>query len=163
LKRVSFIRHAKSETDNKHSDYYRPLNIRGTKDASIMSKRLFSLYGKPDLIICSGAIRALTTAEFFATNCNYQLEKIIIKDSLYLASSSKIIQVINSIDNKYSNVWIFSHNPGISEAVIELTERVIELKTCCVCTIEKDTNYWHELDFGNCHLIKHICPKDNLN
>ena len=163
MKRISLIRHAKSDWNNQHSDYYRPLNKRGTNDAPVMGKRLFAFYGKPDLIISSGAVRALTTAEFFATNCNYPTKNIKVNDNLYLASSRKIVEIIQSIDDKFSNVWLFSHNPGISEAVTDLTDRDVELKTCCICTLEKDTKKWSKLDLGNCHLINHLTPKDNLN
>ena len=163
MKRISLIRHAKSDWDNQHSDYYRPLNQRGTNDAPVMGKRLFALYGKPDLIISSGAVRALTTAEFFATNCNYPTTNIQVNDNLYLASSRKIVEIVQLIDNQFSNVWLFSHNPGISETVNDLTDRDVELKTCCICTLEKDTKKWSKLDLGNCHLINHLTPKDNMN
>ena len=164
MKRLSLIRHAKSDWNNiQLSDYHRPLNKRGLENAPVMGKRLFTLYGTPDLIITSGAKRAFTTAEFFASNSGYDKNKIITNDEIYLASSSTIIQTIQSIDNQFSNVWIFSHNPGISETIIELTDRDLELKTCCVCVIEKDIKKWSKIKKGSCHIINHITPKDHHN
>ena len=63
-----------------------------------MGKRLFNFYGKPELIISSGAVRALTTAKFFANTCEYPIENIQINDHLYLASSRKIVEIIQSIE-----------------------------------------------------------------
>ena len=164
MKRLSLIRHAKSDWNNfQLSDYHRPLNNRGLENAPSMGKRLFSLYGIPDLIISSGAKRAHTTAEFFASQSGYDKARIISNDDLYLASSSSIINIIQSIDNQSSNVWIFSHNPGISETITELTDRDLELKTCCICVIEKNTKIWSEVKKGNCHIINHMTPKDHQN
>ena len=128
-----------------------------------MGKRLFNFYGKPELIISSGAVRALTTAKFFANTCEYPIENIQINDHLYLASSRKIVEIIQSIDNQFSNVWLFSHNPAISETIFELSDRDVELKTCCIVVIEKDTKKWSKIQKGNCHIVNHMTPKDNQN
>jgi phosphohistidine phosphatase len=126
-----------------------------------MGKRLISLNGTPDLIISSGAVRALTTAKLFVTNSNYPIDDIKVNDNLYLASSRKIVEIIQLIDNQFSNVWLFSHNPGISETVTDLTDRDVELKTCCLVNIESKINKWREFDFGKCEMKSVFSPKDN--
>lgn len=163
MKKLYLIRHAKSDWTGNLSDYNRPLNKRGLKDAPIMGKRIFQLYNKPDYIISSGAKRALHTAKLFAESCNYNTKDILIEDDLYHASDHTIINLIKSIPDDYSNVCIFSHNPGISEAVTKLTERYLFLKTCCVVIIEDNIDKWKEINVGNCRLIAHLTPKDNMN
>jgi phosphohistidine phosphatase len=126
-----------------------------------MGKRLISLNGTPDLIISSGAVRALTTAKLFVTYSNYPIDHIKVNDNLYLATSRKIVEIIQLIDNQFSNVWLFSHNPGISETVTDLTDRDVELKTCCLVNIESKINKWREFDFGKCEMKSVFSPKDN--
>jgi phosphohistidine phosphatase len=126
-----------------------------------MGKRLFEFYGKPDLIISSGAKRAITTAKYFSNNSNYEIDDIITNEELYLATSYKIIEIIQTLENKFSNVWIFSHNPGISETATGLTNKSIELKTCCVANIELKTNNWNEFGFSKCEMKSVFRPKNN--
>jgi phosphohistidine phosphatase len=161
LKQLSLVRHAKSDWNNQLSDYYRPLNKRGVRDAPLMGKRLFDFYGKPDLIISSGAKRAISTAEYFSISSNYKIDDIITNDELYHASSNKIIEIIQSLDLDFFNVWIFSHNPGISDTATELCGKYIEMKTCCVANIELQSNKWRDFDFGKCEIKNVLTPKDN--
>ena len=128
-----------------------------------MGKRMLQLYNKPNFIVSSGAKRALHTAKLFAESCNYNANEIFVNDDLYHASDSTIINIIKSLPDIYNNVCIFSHNPGISEAVTKLTEHYIFLKTCCVGIVEDKTEYWARINEGNCKLIGHLTPKDNLN
>lgn len=161
LKRIFLIRHAKSDWNHKNiSDYYRPLNSRGLRDAPKMGSKLFKHYGVPDLIISSGAKRAKQTAEFIAKKTNYPTEKINTSDLLYHASYSAFIDVIHNIDNHNNNVMIFSHNPGISHTVYELTKSYKELKTCCIAVIESESENWTDISPESCHLSAHFSPKD---
>jgi Histidine phosphatase superfamily (branch 1) len=63
MKVLFLIRHAKSSWDNTAlPDKDRPLDDRGKRDAPKMGKRLAKRDVKPDLILSSPAMRALTTA-----------------------------------------------------------------------------------------------------
>lgn len=126
-----------------------------------MGERLISLNGNPDLIISSGAVRALNTAKLFVTKSNYPIDNIKVNDNLYLASSRKIVEIIQLIDNQFSNIWLFSHNPGISEAITDLTDRDVELKTCSLANIESKINKWREFDISKCEMKSVFSPKDN--
>ncbi len=61
------VRHAKSSwKDLSLADHDRPLNKRGYKNGPRMGKRLAKLPHRPEIIITSSAVRALTTAEILA-------------------------------------------------------------------------------------------------
>ena len=65
-KQLLLVRHAKSDWDNpKLSDFDRPLNSRGEKNAPEMAKRLLKKGLIPQQIVSSPAVRAITTARYF--------------------------------------------------------------------------------------------------
>ena len=162
LKKIFLIRHAKSDWTANLSDYNRPLNKRGCKDAPIMGKRMLQLYNKPNFIVSSGAKRALHTPNYLRNHVTTTLMKFLLM-MICTMHQTTIINIIKSLPDIYNNVCIFSHNPGISEAVTKLTEHYIFLKTCCVGIVEDKTEYWARINEGNCKLIGHLTPKDNLN
>jgi len=60
MKKLILVRHAKSSWKNPAlSDFNRPLNKRGKRDAPYMGKKLREKGIKPELIIASSAVRAL--------------------------------------------------------------------------------------------------------
>ena len=163
MKQLFLIRHAKSDWSTRLSDYYRPLNKRGLGDAQKMGKRIHGLFGCPDIIISSGAKRALHTAELFAKEFEFNAKNIHQNDQLYHASTQEIIEVIQGIDEQFETAMLFSHNPGISQIVYELTDHYVNLKTACVVGIKKETGSWQDFRPGKCHIFTHLSPKDNLN
>ena len=67
MKRLILVRHAKSDWSLPgQEDWDRPLNVRGQRDAPDMARRLRSRRLKPDRILSSPAVRALTTATVMA-------------------------------------------------------------------------------------------------
>ena len=81
MKTLFLIRHAKSSWDDTAlSDKDRPLHDRGKRDAPKMGKRLARRDVKPDLILSSPAMRALTTAEIIAKKLDYKRKDIVVDD-----------------------------------------------------------------------------------
>ncbi len=80
MKRVlTLVRHAKSSwNDANLSDFERPLNSRGLKNAPEMGKRLADENYLVDSIISSPAVRAITTAEFIASEIEFNIQKLIV-------------------------------------------------------------------------------------
>jgi len=134
MKSVIIIRHAKSSWDiHTLSDFERPLNERGHRDAPIMADRLLQKAITIDAFISSPAKRALTTAEYFATACKVEKRNIIQIKELYHASVDTFFNVIARTDNALNNIAVFSHNPGITSFVNELTNASIDnMPTCGV-------------------------------
>ena len=163
MKQLFLIRHAKSDWSASLSDYLRPLNQRGLLDAPKMGKRIHGLFGSPDIILSSGAKRALNTAELFAKELEFDVKNIHQNDQLYHASLQDIIEVVQGIDEQFETAMLFSHNPGISHTVYSLTDHYVDMKTACVVGIKKDTNSWQDFKPGKCHIFTHLSPKDNLN
>ena len=67
MKRLFLVRHAKSSWKHPElTDFERPLNKRGKRDAPEMGKRLADREIDLDLMVSSTATRAITTARTIA-------------------------------------------------------------------------------------------------
>ena len=147
MKKLFLIRHAKSDWTNPElKDIERYLNERGYSNANKMSAKFNCV---PDLIISSPAIRAMSTALIFARNLNYNSNNLVIKQELYESSVKDYLSVINSIDNNFSTVLLFAHNPTISDLTQELTQSLpMDMPTCAIAGINFDTSDWKKAKTG---------------
>ena len=147
MKTLFLIRHAKSDWTNPElKDIERYLNERGYSNANLMSEKFNH---KPDLIISSPAIRAISTALIFARNLNYNPNNLLIKQELYESSVKEYLSIINTIDNNFNTVLLFAHNPTISDVAQTLTQALpMEMPTCAIVGINFDTNDWKKAKTG---------------
>lgn len=144
MKQLLIIRHAKSSWElGVLNDFDRGLNDRGHKDAPEMAKRLIAKNIPINLFVSSTAKRALTTAIYFAETYNNKKEEIVQVPELYHATPNIFYEAIIKLDNNYQTVAIFSHNPGITEFVNQLTKTQIDdMPTCGVFAIQIHTSSW---------------------
>lgn len=144
LKQLLIIRHAKSSWALAgQDDFDRPLNERGHRDAPAMAQRLIDKKIMIDAFISSPANRALTTAAYFAEA--WQLEKKDIKTfpKLYHAYPPVFYEVISMIDGAVETAAVFSHNPGITAFVNQLTNSEIDnMPTCGIFAVKAETDHW---------------------
>jgi phosphohistidine phosphatase len=99
MKTLYIIRHAKSSWDNPDlSDFERPLNDRGEKDAPRMGKRLKERRVTPDMMLSSPATRALVTCQQIAKVLGFSEDKIKTDRRLYHASDDQILKVIQELE-----------------------------------------------------------------
>ncbi len=157
MKKLFLIRHAKSDpiaigwTNPELKDIERYLNERGYANANKMAAKFNH---KPDLIISSPAIRAISTALIFARHLNYQANNISIKQELYETSVKDYLSVIHSIDNNFNIVLLFAHNPTISDTAQHLTQALpMELPTCAIAGISFDVSDWKSVKQGELFLF----------
>ncbi len=145
MKKVLLIRHAKSSWDFYNEDFDRPLNDRGHKNAPEMAKRLLKQGISIDAFISSPAVRALTTAEYFAAAYQLKQKQIITIPSLYHAAPEIFHSVIEDVDDELKTVAIFSHNPGITEFANQQTATHIDnIPTCGIFAVESNCKTWKE-------------------
>jgi len=125
------------------SDFDRPLNERGKKDAPKMAERLIEKGITINTFLSSPAKRAKKTAKIFAHAFKREEEGIILIQELYLAGSGIFGTVLSSIDTDAETIAIFAHNPGITDFANTLTEaRIDDIPTCGVFAVKIDTDNW---------------------
>ncbi len=161
-KHLFIIRHAKSDWTFRVSDFDRPLNERGFKDAPKMAERLVNNSYLPEFLVSSPAKRALTTAQIFAEILNYPSKKIASEAPLYEATIDDILHVINQLDDNYQRVALFGHNPGLSEIVSYLSgDGYVDLPTCGIVHLQFDqADQWQEISGGTARILNFIYPRD---
>ena len=164
MKVLYLIRHAKSSWDNDLlTDFERPLNERGKKDAPRMAKRLKEKEITPDLMISSPAKRAIKTCKAFAEILGYSKSAIKEEQKLYHASPETIGSVIQATRDKFDTVLIFGHNPGLTEFAEWLTgENLVNVPTCGVVGVKLKIKTWKELSRDKSSMILYDFPKKHL-
>ncbi len=150
MKQLLLIRHAKSSwNDPSQNDVDRPLNKRGKKDAPKMAERLLDKKIKIDAFLSSPAERALDTCIYFAKAYNVKKKEIIQIPELYNAQVENFYKVVSEVDNSFDAIALFSHNPGITEFVNELTDvHIDDMPTCSIFAVKADIKKWEEFTEG---------------
>jgi phosphohistidine phosphatase len=164
-RKLVMIRHAKSSWANPlQSDFERPLNDRGQKDAPMMGERLNKCDVKPDLIISSTAKRAKQTAKKVAAAFNYEENKIKWDDKLYHCIPSVFEEVLYEVDNDVQTVFIVAHNPGITEFVNQLSDKfkIDNMPTCGIVAAEFELEEWNEFSTTGKKVILFDYPKKEI-
>ena len=150
MKTLLLARHAKSDWgDPSVRDHDRPLNARGLRDAPAMASRLRH-------IVSSMALRARTTADEYAAV--FHLE-VADEPALYAASPRTILAVAAELPDEAEVAMLVGHNPGMTDAVAELTGDHVELPTCAVAECAIDIDAWAELIEGSGRLIALRTPR----
>jgi phosphohistidine phosphatase len=149
MKTLILVRHAKSSWDDPYlSDFDRPLNSRGQRDAPRMARRLKEKELAPDLLLSSPAVRALTTCEIIANGIGYAEKNIKTDKAIYHASDEALLEIVQQLDDKLDMVMLFGHNPGLTEFVNHLTKsRIDNIPTCGIVAINLPVNHWRELNW----------------
>ncbi len=158
MKKLILVRHAKSDWSQNVSDFDRPLNHRGHKDAPKMAKFLLDQNIDIQQFISSPAKRAFSTCQYFAEI--YNRPEIIKVEDLYEPSSRDFLKTIFNINGDLESVALFSHNFGISEFASLLTQNLIQFPTCGVAIFEINCNDWSEFEGAEKKLLHFYVPKE---
>lgn len=161
MKTLLLVRHAKSDWgDPGLADHDRPLNDRGEHDAPAMGKRLADRGVAVDLVVSSTALRARTTAALIAEALDVPADRLTEEGRLYAASARMILAVASELPDDVEVAAIVGHNPGMSDAVGELTGTWTDLPTCAIATCRVDVDRWSELVEGTGEVLRIDTPKD---
>jgi phosphohistidine phosphatase len=146
VKKLYIIRHAKSSWDSDaKSDFNRPLNKRGKRDAPMMGEVLKELAVMPDIILSSSAKRTTMTALIVAEKIGYDKE-IVFENELYLASDSEIYNQIKRVDDDKDSVFIIAHNPGVTNFINRFSDDyILNLPTCGIFAMEFDVDSFKDI------------------
>jgi len=159
MRKLILLRHAKSSwKDASLEDFERPLNNRGKRDAPQMANILLLKNIEVDLIISSDTRRTKDTAKIFANILAYNSE-IVYDTELYEAYYDQILKVINHTNNRYKNLLVVCHNPGITNLSNYLSNQFIDnIPTTGMVGFSFDGN-WNDLQNNSCEILFFEYPK----
>ncbi len=159
MKKIIFVRHAKSSWEYDLSDINRPLKERGYKDAKIVSSKLLEFDFKIDMVLSSDAVRAMTTAEIFVETMNFPKDSIVLNHSLYDFSGQNVLEVVKSTPFHIETLMIFGHNYALTNIVNSFGSKYIDnVPTSGVVVMQFNITNWQKLNKGETVLT--LFPKD---
>jgi len=163
MKKLYIVRHAKSSwAESDLSDYERPLNERGKRDAPRMGKRLKEKDFQPDLVLSSPAKRALSTARKICKAIDYNKDDIKTDKRLYHADEETILSVIHELKQKFNTVMLVGHNPGLTDFVNALSSNRLDIDnipTCGVAAFSFPGDQWKDVAWGEGEFLFFDFPK----
>jgi phosphohistidine phosphatase len=152
MKKLVLIRHSKSSWDDPFlTDHARPLSERGIQNAPEMGRRLKEKAIKPDLIICSDAVRTQETAILIATAIGYPFSKIHFSSQLYHASAAEILKSIRQVASDVEVLFVIGHNPGFNDLMWKMHGTLDNLPTTGIFAVQSAVDSW-----------KHFEPKNTV-
>lgn len=159
MKTLLLARHAKSDWGMPGlADHDRPLNSRGRRDAPEMARRLVDEEVALERVVSSGAARARSTADEYATAFGLT---VVEEPLLYGATAQAILAIAAALPDDCAVAMLVGHNPGMSAAVEELTGEQTQLPTCAVAECAVDIGSWAELIEGSGRLLRLRTPRDS--
>ena len=123
------LRHGKAASDAPWggTDRERPLTARGRRDASALGHRLadeeplpnLEDVPKPQLVVCSAAVRTRQTADLIVKALGNRLPLDSYR-SLYEADTDVALQYLREIDEGVKSTLLVGHNPTMFQLAWEL-------------------------------------------
>ena len=146
MKELLLLRHAKSSwKDPSLSDFDRPLNRRGRRDAPRVGALLDARGAVPDWIVASAARRTVETAEAVARSCRYT-GSVRATESLYAAPARAYYEVAWEVPDDVDRLLLVGHSPGLPAFLAELTGESVDCPTAALACVTLDVPSWSRLD-----------------
>ena len=163
MKTLYLMRHAKSSWSfDELRDQERPLNDRGRADAPRMGQALAARRIKPDLVVSSPAVRALSTAALVARELSYASADIVVEPAIYQADVPTLLAVVRALPDSAAAVLLTGHNPTFTEMANFLSPSPLsgEMPTAAVVCLRFQTDRWAEVKPGNAEFYFYDYPKN---
>lgn len=161
-KKLLIVRHAKSDwSTSSISDFNRPLNDRGKKNAPIMGIKLKKRDFVTDYIVSSPANRAISTAKLMVKELDLPIESIQLNSSIYDASCDTLLKIVNNIDQEKNVATLFGHNNGITDLAVYLTDAdIFNIPTCGMVLITFPFDDWKMVSKNSGEVVFFDFPKN---
>ena len=166
MRRLHLLRHAKSSWDDPTlDDHERPLAPRGRKAAALIAGWARENDVRPELVVCSSAVRARETLERVISELGGP--EVRIDEALYGAGAEELLEHVRALPDEVEEAMLVGHNPGFGNLVLllaepgDLRERAEEkVPTGALATLEADIARWSDLEPGGARLVAFVLPRE---
>ncbi len=174
MRTVTLLRHAKSSWaatpagSAPPADKARPLAPRGLRDAPRMAAWMAAHGIRPELVLCSTAVRARQTLELVQDAVLAAEGTVTFRDELYLAEAEDLIEIVRNLAEGVHHVMLVGHDPGMHEAAQLLIgagdiamRRLLADKfpTAAAAVIDFKVRHWRDIAPGEGRLRLFMAPK----
>ncbi len=170
MKTLLLLRHAKSAwSDPRLDDHDRPLNRRGERVAKAIADHIVRQGPRPDLILCSTAMRTRQTLAPLLTRLDGPAPPIALEDGLYLASEDALLARLQAVADEVPTVLLVGHNDGIGQLAADLAgdgpaDALAALRakypTGALAVLRAPDGSWRDLAPGAAKLLEFVRPRD---
>lgn len=170
MKTILLLRHAKSAWGQPGlDDHDRPLNRRGERAAEAMAEHIVHNAPRPDLILCSTAVRTRQTLAPLVHRLATPAPPIALEKGLYLASEPELLVRLRAVPEEARTVLLIGHNEGIGELANALAgdgdpatlARLREkFPTGTLAILRLGESPWQNLVPGAAELLAFVRPRD---
>jgi len=165
LRRLVLLRHAKSSWEQELPDADRPLSARGRRDAAQAGHWLAEHVGRPDLVLCSTAVR---TRQTWARVCEAEPDvlgttPVRFESSIYEAWSDTLLDLLRQLPADVVTVVLVGHGPGLPDLAERLNRvsgdgPIGKYKTSAIASFAV-VGGWDELGPGTAVLTAYEVPR----
>ena len=169
MKTLLLLRHAKSSRDDPAlDDFERPLTSRGQDAALRMGRYLRDKVGKPDLVLCSAAVRTRQTLDRIIEAFGSGIEMRALK-GLYLAEPNRLLAAVRRAPDDVRRLLLVGHNPGLGTLATQLCARgdaallrrmAEKFPTGALAEIRFDIEHWADAAPEHGRLRDFVVPRD---
>jgi phosphohistidine phosphatase len=107
------LRHAKSAWPHGVPDHERPLAGKGRRNAQAVGTWFLGEGPRPDLVLCSDAVRARHTWEIVASSLE-DAPPLRIEPALYGAEPEDVVALLHEVPDDVRTVVVVGHEPTMS-------------------------------------------------
>jgi phosphohistidine phosphatase len=159
VKRVWLLRHTKSSwADPGLGDHDRPLAPRGRKAAKRIARWASDNEVRPELVLCSTALRARTTLDLILDGLGRP--EVEIESGLYHASAPDLLGRLRAVPESVAAVLLIGHNPALHELASVLAPPGPEaFPTGALAELRLAIGTWTDVRPGCAELEKLVVPR----
>jgi phosphohistidine phosphatase len=169
MRTLLLLRHAKSAWDLVGlADHERSLNKRGVRDAPLMGGYIARHDLRPELVVCSDAVRARATLTLVLPALGGASPEVRYEPRLYLAEPAAIVEVLHRIDLAVQRCLVVGHNPGMHALALglvgggerkDISALAMKFPTAGLAVIDFEDRAWNEIKPGTGRLRAFVSPK----
>ncbi len=167
VRRLHLLRHAKSSwADPGREDRDRPLAPRGRRAARRLAGHLRDLGVRPDLVLCSPAVRTRQTLELVQPGLGAGVD-VRFEEELYAASADGLLDRLRQLPESAGAALVVGHNPGLQELVLLLARRgslreraAAHFPTAALATLSFGAGGWAGLTRSGAELVSYVVPRE---
>jgi len=159
VNQLFLLRHAKSSWASNHlSDFDRPLNNRGRRNAMDLGELFLKKKLKLDHVLCSPSARTKETFDIIQSISNFALDHRFV-ESIYHSGVRNLIEILSQVNIETASVMIVGHNPTMHLMTELLVNQTIDKFPTCTLAQIKIIDTWDKLRKHQNKLINFRKPK----
>jgi len=170
MKTLLVLRHAHASRDaSAPTDFDRPLDSRGRKEALDIGGMMRARVPIFDAIVASPAVRVVETISGVIEGAGGTFEPVHDR-RLYNASPETLLEVIREADDKVERLLIVGHNPGLQQLLLHLAEEDRDglrgevagsYPTAALAELRLAVEHWREVGPRSGRIVSLVRPRDD--